>query len=107
MDGPGTCSPGTFWKSWCSHHDVGISVADPGSEKRGAPGVLRACPQDFFVNFGQFRGLFKVFAEKSTATAPPLAGSATAFWGQKNNINPLSVIHFHRNHLTKNILTQR
>ena len=28
-----------------------LSVADPGSEERGAPGVLRACPQEFFGKF--------------------------------------------------------
>ena len=38
-------------------------VADPGSEKRGAPGVLGACPQDFLMNFSQFKVLFKVFGE--------------------------------------------
>ena len=32
-------------------------------KKGGAPWVLGACSQDFFVNFSQFRGLFKVFAE--------------------------------------------
>ena len=33
---------------------------------------LGACPQDFFVNFSQFRGLFKVFAP-----SPPPPESAT------------------------------
>ena len=32
------------------------AVADPRSEKRGAPG-------DFLVNISQFRGLFEVFGE--------------------------------------------
>ena len=28
-------------------------MADPGSEEGGEPGVLGACPQDFFVNCSQ------------------------------------------------------
>ena len=32
--------------------------------KGGAPGVLSVCPQHFFVNFSQLRGLFKVFSRK-------------------------------------------
>ena len=42
-------------------------MADPGSEKRGAPGVLG----DFFENCSQFRVLFEVFAKKWGGGAPP------------------------------------
>ena len=47
-------------------------VEDPGFEKGGgSPGVLGAYPQVFFVNFSQFRGLFKVFAGNRAPPAPP------------------------------------
>ena len=40
-------------------------MSDPGSKERGggAPGVLGACFQDFWVNFSQFRDFLKVFGE--------------------------------------------
>ena len=50
----------------------GMTVVDPGSEKRGVPGVLGACPQDCFVNISQFRGLFEVFSENKGGASPPL-----------------------------------
>ena len=62
-------------------------MADPGSEKRGGDRGFGALPPRFLVNFSQFRGLFKVFAENMggggrTPPAPPSgssAGSAAIF----------------------------
>ena len=53
-----SCLLGPYWDDRYYN-----AVADPRSEKRGAPGILGVCPQDFLVNFSQFRGLFEVFGE--------------------------------------------
>ena len=51
-------------------------MADPESEKRGAPGVLGACPQDFLVNIILANlGDFLKYLPKIGGGAPP--GSAT------------------------------
>ena len=57
---PDVCSV-RLWRLSLSRCSGGSTIWKKG----GAPRVLGACPQYFFVNCSQFRELFKVFAENS------------------------------------------
>ena len=71
--------------------DLNSAVADPGSEERGAPGVLGACPKMFLVNFSQFRGLCAPAEHPPPLDTPLLSRPTSEFRATNAPNEPFSI----------------